>query len=201
MLGLEPGDKVILRIHYEGGSGMYFFRPIIVVTKDDYEGARKLMKEEGLKLHEIFGIQQNESIMTVGGPMYNAVRNGKLGTWVSVPIYKNDANEDVCAKYYIENIIFKTPPVYMQVMQAVDSSWFNYTNKDDEKANEGVKLLDEQMLLTIANKLDSSKYIDALKLLHATHGKWSYKRMLNVIGKIKELKLKQTYGYHNESKT
>ena len=203
MLGLNPGDKVILRINYEGKSGIYFYRSLLVVSDADYENAKKLMREEKLKLHEIFdNIGPHESIMQVGSPIFNAVKNGALDTWISVPLYKNNASEDVCAKYFIKNIIYGTPPIYMQIMMAIDTNWFNYTNEDDDKSDEGIKLLTEQMLLYIADELNKSKYIHSLTLLHNIHSTWSYKRLLNMIVEIKKRNLIQTYGYfNNESKT
>jgi hypothetical protein len=201
---INYGDKIIFQIKYGGKeSNTVFYRNYLVISKNEFEGAKKLASEEDLEIYQIFGLEVNNGLMVEGSPLYDAVTKGELGTWVSSSIYKHVGSEDTdrINNYKIYNIIRKEPLFHERLMHKCDPAWINYSDSDDNKVQESLDSLDEQILLTAAGYISKQKYVYALILFHSINKEWSYKRIINIIFEIRKKRLTHTYGYFNESKT
>jgi len=196
---VKIGDKVILAYCLNGTkTGPRYLRSHLVISRDDYEGARKLKKEDGIPLHEVFDIKEQEGVLVEGGPLYDAVIKSKLGTWISVSPFVMSDGMPYDNYYYIDSVVRKGSSWFHELMKKIDYRWMNYSDIDDDKIEEGVKALDEQILLTVASHLSKGENYKALELLHSVYNGWSFRRLINILKSIKNRRLTKAYAYFEE---
>lgn len=197
-MNIAEGDKLVVQYKYEGSDTTYYYKLFHIINKDEYESAKKLAKEENITVKEIFGIKEQDFILVSGSPLYSAVRDKKLGTWVSVATHKDNDGEDSTYECCPIIILYKDNPFYKRIMYEMDFNWFNYGEINEEV---DIKLLNEQTLLIIAGYASKSKYKTAISTLHSLFKEWSFMKVLNTIAEIKSRRLTERYGYFYENKT
>jgi len=194
---LNRGDKVVLKLKYGDKSNIHFFRSFLVVSREEYEDAKKISEEDKCEINEIFDLTVHERIVVEGSPLHNAVVKSELGAWISVTTHMNSKEKDSKTEYRIENIIPKRKSISFdeRIMKQIDPKWYNYSDIDNNKVDEGIKALDEHILLALADHINKGEYILAVTLLHGIKNGWSYMRVINVLKGTKERRLRKTYGY------
>ena len=192
---ITNGDKIILKYNIQGKSEIEHIRSYLVISKDDYDSLKKLSKEEKLTINQLLSLDTDERYMIEGSPLYTAVKKSQLNTWIAVTVFIKDKDIPHQTYYYVKNIIRKVPLVYERLMKRIDDQWVLHVSKDDDKVKESISSLDEQMLLSTAQRIAQNQYMLAVTLLHLIKPNWSWTRCLNVITGIKKKNLVKAYGY------